>query len=306
MNRILDKLERKLGKYTIRNISLVLIMCYVAGYVLMAAKPGIFAYLTLNPYYILKGQIWRLVTWLIIPPESLDVFTVLMLYCYYSIGRAVENAWGTFRYNCYLFSGMLFTIIGAFGLYAFYCFEPGYAEMISIAGKDVIFESYMMQGVFAAFSTVYVNMSIFLAFAFTYPDSRMLFMMVIPIRAKVLGIAYVIVLGYSFVTGGTVSRIIIGASLLNFVIFFLGTRDYWRISPKQALRRREFEKKMKEAMNISRDSTRTGVITRHKCAICGRTEHDDENLEFRFCSKCEGNYEYCSDHLYTHEHVHKK
>lgn len=29
------------------------------------------------------------------------------------------------------------------------------------------------------------------------------------------------------------------------------------------------------------------------------------NLDFRFCSKCDGNYEYCSDHLFTHQHVRK-
>lgn len=42
---------------------------------------------------------------------------------------------------------------------------------------------------------------------------------------------------------------------------------------------------------------------RHRCAICNRTEQDDESLEFRFCSKCEGNFEYCNEHLYTHIHV---
>ena len=85
------------------------------------------------------------------------------------------------------------------------------------------------------------------------------------------------------------------ASLLNFVLFFLSTRDIGRYRPKEVRRRQNFKK----AVNPSKVTT----ITKHKCAVCGRTERDGENLEFRFCSKCNGNYEYCQDHLYTHEHV---
>ena len=91
---------------------------------------------------------------------------------------------------------------------------------------------------------------------------------------------------------GAAGRIIIGASLLNVIIFFLATRNMARISPRQMRRRQVFRQEVKKEMGT----------TRHKCAICGRTEQDG-NLEFRFCSKCEGNYEYCQDHLFTHEHV---
>ena len=45
------------------------------------------------------------------------------------------------------------------------------------------------------------------------------------------------------------------------------------------------------------------TIAKHKCAICGRTEHDGDDIEFRYCSRCVGNYEYCLEHLYTHTHV---
>ena len=89
------------------------------------------------------------------------------------------------------------------------------------------------------------------------------------------------------------------ASLLNFVLFFFSNRNMHRYNPKEVHRRREFKK----AMAQSRVNPATGGITKHKCAICGRTEKDDPNLEFRFCSKCNGNYEYCQDHLFTHQHV---
>ena len=306
MNNLLAKLERKYGKYAIHNISLVIIMCYAVGYVLQIMNADLTSYLTLNPYYILKGQVWRLFTWLLIPPGSLDIFTLLMLYFYYSIGTTLERTWGTFKYNVYLFSGMFFTILGAFILYAVYNFVPQYAEVVSVYGKEIVFSSGNWGRSFAAFSTYYVNMSIFLAFAATYPDMQVLFMMIIPLKVKVLGIVYSIMLVYTFIINGITGRIVIGASLLNFVVFFLTTRNYRSISPQQIKRRRQFTKAMNTSVGTAaKDSAGNTVITRHKCAICGRTELDDENLEFRFCSKCDGNYEYCSDHLYTHEHVHK-
>ena len=43
-------------------------------------------------------------------------------------------------------------------------------------------------------------------------------------------------------------------------------------------------------------------ISRHRCCECKKTEKDDENLEFRYCSKCNGSYEYCSEHIFNHEH----
>ena len=98
--------ERKFGKYAIRNLSFVLVLCYAVGYVLQLAGGGglVLSYLTLNPYAILHGQIWRLVTWVLIPPSSGGLFfTLLMLYFYCSLGTSLERTWGTYRYNVYLF-----------------------------------------------------------------------------------------------------------------------------------------------------------------------------------------------------------
>ena len=105
-------------------------------------------------------------------------------------------------------------------------------------------------------------------------------------------------------TSGTGSEVTsfavpIVASLLNFVLFFFSTKNMHRYNPKEVHRRREFKK----AVAQSRVNPAAGGVTKHKCAICGRTEKDDPNLEFRFCSKCNGNYEYCQDHLFTHQHV---
>ena len=113
----LDKMERKYGRYALSHLTMYIIVTYIAGYIIALAAPIMRQYLTLEPYYILHGQIWRLVSWILIPPSSLDIFTIIMLFFYYSIGTSLERAWGDFKYNVYIFSGILMTIIGSFLLY---------------------------------------------------------------------------------------------------------------------------------------------------------------------------------------------
>ena len=106
------------------------------------------------------------------------------------------------------------------------------------------------------------------------------------------------ILLYQFIYGGWAGRVVILASLANFILFFLMTRNIQRVSPKEIRRKQNFRRQVQRV--------NTPGVTKHKCAVCGRTEKDGDDLEFRFCSKCDGNYEYCQDHLFTHEHVHRK
>ena len=103
----LDKMERKYGRYALSHLTMYIIVTYIAGYIIQLAAPIMRQYLTLEPYYILHGQIWRLVSWILIPLSSLDIFTIIMLFFYYSIGTSLERAWGDFKYNVYIFSGIL-------------------------------------------------------------------------------------------------------------------------------------------------------------------------------------------------------
>lgn len=300
--------ERKFGKYAIKNLSLMLIICYGFGYLFQMVWPGFLQYLYLNPYQIVfKGQIWRLVTWMIVPPSSFDFFTLLMLYFYYSIGTTLERTWGTYRYNVYIFSGALFTILGAFLLFGYtLLFQRDVVALTGIGYYDFVARM---------FSTYYVNMSIFLAFAATFPNMQILLFFFIPIKVKVMGIIYGALLVYQFLVGygnelagygseyaainagiNTANRFVIGASLMNFIVFFITSRGKVHMTPRQARKRSEFKREIKK----------TSKITRHKCAVCGRTEETNPELEFRFCSKCDGNYEYCEEHIFTHTHVKSK
>ena len=293
------KLEHKFGRFAIRNLSLILILCYVAGYIIEFAAPAFMEYLTLNPYAIVHGQVWRIVSWILIPPGENNIFfAIIMLVFYYSIGTSLERTWGTFQYNLYLFAGMFFTLIGSFLMMGFcYLFRP---ELLNgIYSEYTVFESLSY-----VFSTYYVNMSISLAYAATFPDNQVLLMFIIPIKVKWLGVVYGAFLVYEMISGmlmngnvGFVYPFVIGSSMLNFIVFFFTTRNYIRMNRSQRKMHRDFARKQR-----TDKAARNAGITKHRCAVCGRTEKDGDDLVFRFCSKCAGNYEYCQDHLYTHIH----
>ena len=283
--KFIDKLERKFGRFGIPNLTIYMIVCYVIGYALMIVNPGILNWLSLEPAYILRGQVWRLVTWVLYPPSTSGVlwFAIAVLFFYYPIGTSLERTIGTFKYTLYILSGVIFTILGAFILYF-------------LLGGNVLVGN--------VFSTYYISLSTFLAYAMCYPDMQVLLMFIIPVKMKWMAIFYVVIVVYEMIqyimAGAWYLVIPIVASLLNFIIFYFGTKDFSRYNPKEVHRRNEFRRAMEPQGRMKSGS---GSLTKHKCAICGRTELDDPNLEFRFCSRCNGNYEYCQDHLFTHTHV---
>ena len=201
--KLLNKLERKFGAYAIRNLTLYIIVTYIIGYVLEFAGGNLTAYLYLDPYYILHGQIWRLVSWLLVPPSSLNIFTIIMLFFYYSIGNSLEQTWGTFRYNVYIFGGILWTIIGAFVLYGI---------MYVMYGGPVAFGAFGM-----AFSTYYISLSIFLGFAITYPNMQVLLYFIIPLKIKYLAWLDLAYLAYDMIRGNFATRIVIVCSLMALI-----------------------------------------------------------------------------------------
>ena len=277
----LNKLEKKIGRFAIPNLTVYLLAGYVVGFVVMYLTPNLIDWLTLEPAYIVRGQVWRLISWVLIPPTAQPVSLLFLVLLYYSLGTALERTWGSFRYNVYIFSGILFTMIAVFILYGVFLFV--YGVEVQLSGVSRI-------------STNYITMSIFLAFAAIYPDMEVYLYFILPIKMKWMAIVYAVMALYYFITGGLAVRVAIGASLLNFVIFFFSNRNMRRFSPKEQARKAKFKKQSTPHMRYAGGA-------KHRCAVCGRTELDDPCLEFRFCSKCNGNYEYCQDHLFTHEHV---
>ena len=305
MNQFLTKLERRFGRYAIPDLIKYIVALYCAGGVLGMVSTGIsgryYQYLALAMEAVFHGEIWRLVTFLIEPYGFQSGFGILLSIVFFLIqinlfflfGRSLEMAWGTFRFNMYFFSGYLFNILAALILYL----SPLHFT---------VYNSGMQ----------YIYWSMFFAFALLNPNMEFLLYFVIPLKVKWLALldgafmlyevfrnAYAGLQCWSF--GQRLfssmyfsAAIAILVAMANFLIYFFASRNYQRIHPKEVHRRREYRRKTQQSQQYPGGA-------RHRCAICGRTELDDDTLEFRYCSKCDGNYEYCSDHLFTHQHVKK-
>lgn len=268
--KLMDKLERKIGKYAIRNLMLYIILGNIAVYLLCMFNTSLVFYLYLDPHAVLSGQVWRLITFLFIPPSVsyTQLFMVaISLYFYYFIGRMLENQWGAFRFNVYYFIGVICTI--------------AVSLIFKVTG-----------------STSYLNESLFLAFATLFPDMQVLLFFFIPVRVKWMGLFAGALMILQFFTGGLATKLMILASFLNYILFF-GPVLWDKI--KYGRRREQYFKKV----NYHKEGGKGKIIQDvafHRCCICGKTEKDDPNMQFRYCSQCDGSREYCMDHLYDHVH----
>lgn len=203
------KLEFRFGAAAPRGIMTYLTAMYAAGFVISIMRPEIyFTYLSLNAEKILSGQVWRLVSWLMYPPSTGLIFGVIMLYVYFSLGNMLERLWGSFKFDVFIFSGILFHILAAFVLYAIFG-RMGSAYMLTPAN---------------------LNLSILLAFIMSIPDAQFLLFFVIPVKASWIGIFYIAMILLQFVTGSAAEKIEIALSLLNFFIFYFvsGKADRFR------------------------------------------------------------------------------
>ena len=283
----LTRLERKWGKYAIPNLTTYMVGLYVIGFLLYLIQPNIFYNLMLDmDRVIMHGEIWRVVTFLLIPPD-ISYFIIITLMFYASIGKTLEHTLGTFMYNVYIISGILFTILGNLLMYVILWITTG--TSVPCYGTNY-----------------YILMSMFLAFAYLYPDMEVLLMFILPIKVKWMSYIYYASMIYQIYTdlvairGGNISYwgdiVSIVVSLLNFFLFYYASKKKTHVSYKQKQRQKTYKAKMVRAQQQQTN-------TRHRCAVCGATEEDHPELEFRYCSKCNGNYEYCQNHLFTHQHV---
>lgn len=280
----ITKMEKKFGRYAIHNLMYYIIILYVVGFVLQLVNSEFYyEYLCLDASAILHGQIWRIVTFLIQPPSSSILFMVFVLYLYYMIGRELEMAWGAFRFNLYFFTGVIFHVLAALLAYA-------------------------LTGQILYIGTEYLNLSLFFAFAMLYPNVQLYLMGIIPIKIKYLAwidgayFLWAVVQAFLPAYGGGIYGVYYKAnavaavvSLLNFLIFFLAGR---KNKAKQKVRYHQYKKKVDRAQQEAHYEDGA----RHRCAVCGRTDLTNPELDFRYCSKCNGAFEYCNEHLFTHEH----
>lgn len=235
---------------------------------------------------ILQGQVWRLVTYVFTYSAGNPLLTAISLFCYYSLGRAMENIWGTLRFNLYYFCGILLMDI--------YC---------------------MIFGGFA--DVTYLNLSLFLGYATLYPDSRFLLFFIIPVRAWIFAVIDLGLMIYNLIVYPFPYNLFSVIALANYFLFF-GTDVVnvfplsWRANAARLFRKKQKKSKPAEEPKVipfptagSYEATTAKVKApyTHCCTVCGRTDVTNPELEFRYCSRCSGYRCYCEEHISNHSHL---
>lgn len=258
--RWLNRLHARYGHYGVPHLTVVLIVGQVLSYILEMSRPEYIQNIAFIPALFLAGEWWRPITFVFSPPAMHPIFAFFFWYLFYFMGTTLENVWGTLRFNLFFLVGYLATVAVAF-------FNPQQPASI-----------YFVEG------------SVFLAFAFLFPDFEIRLFFILPVKIKWLamltwGFGFFLVLGLPWH-----GKLMIVASVANFFLFF--GKDVWR---KLRYGQRRMVHQSQQIKHRERAI--------HRCVVCGKTEKTDPQMEFRYCSKCAGNPCYCSEHLRSHEHI---
>ena len=278
---MLDRFCRKHPRFGIPNLMTIVALGTALVYLLDQFGRGmsLSSILALFPALVLRGEIWRLVTFVFVPMSG-GVLLLLELYFYWFVGSALEREWGTAKFSLFYLSGVVLNIL--FGFLSLLTGNP--AVLVTMR---------------------YVNLSLFFAFATLYPNLQVLLFFVIPIKVKWLAWVDAALFAWS-VLSSLLALDLAGAilplvAILNYFLFFASdlrnTLGYARRRVQHQTSRQtiNFKKATRQAQQ------QKGYI--HKCAVCGKTDTDYPDMEFRYCSKCNGYYCYCKDHINNHVHI---
>ena len=254
----------------------------------MAQNYVLYSLLCFDRSLILQGQVWRLITYPLTYGAGNPnmVLIAISMFCYYSLGRAMENTWGTCRFNLFYLTGVL------------------------------MMDSYCL--IFGGQASVtYLNLSLFLAYATMYPDTHFLLFFIIPVKAWIFAVFDLLIVVLDLFTMPFPYNFFSVISLANYFLFF--GKDVLNVIPVswRANIRRLFRKGKNQVTNSQRPkvvpfpsagSYEATVATpkapfTHRCSVCGRTDISDPDLEFRYCSRCKGYYCYCEEHISNHSHI---
>lgn len=243
----LNRLERAIGRYAIPNISLYLVIGQVFFW--SVSYLGFFDIerIALLPWAVARGEVWRVFSFLLLPPNAHPVFIAFAWYMFYLMGSALEGHWGVFRYNLFLFLGWIMTLGVAF------LFPTTYATNVFLAG------------------------SVFLAFAFLNPVFEILIFFILPVKIKWLALIAWIGYGFTLITGTWPVRLAVLASIGNFLIFFSGA-----IVQRGKTGRRRMEYQAKQAAARENDEPRHTCAV---CGKTDRT-HPREDFRYSDDDKC--------------------
>jgi hypothetical protein len=246
MDRLLARLDRRIGRYAIPHLIYYVVAGMLLVWVLARSRPEVLDRLVLDMAAVRSGEVWRLVTFLFVP-QDLSYMVLINIYFTWWVGTSLEAHWGAFKFDVYYLLGVVGTI----------------AVATLVGGQ----------------SNIWLDASLFLAFATLFPDAVILLFFVLPIKVKWLGILAALAIGYFFVQGGWGTRAAILVSLGNYVLFFAG--HWWGAANRRGLAVRQ---------QARREQMRPDppVFGQRVCAICGAREADGADIRVCSCEKCGG------------------
>ena len=275
MTRLIDNFCRKHPNFGVPHLMKYLTIANVIMWIVNMVNYRVLGYMTFNPYMILHGQIWRLVSFVFIPPSS-GILAIISFYFYYLLGNTLEHNWGTAKFSLYFFMGVVLSILCGFILF--------------------------FLGINISLNAHYIYLSLFFSFAALFPDMQVLLFFIIPIKMKWLAIVDAVYFLMEIISLPFPANLVPVIAILNFVIF-CGEDVLYIFGIKKLSARRYSARTVnfkKAAEKIKKEQT-SGIYT-HKCSVCGRTDADYPNLEFRFCSRCSGYHCFCQNHINNHIH----
>lgn len=269
--RWVERFCYKHPNFGIKNLMLYITIGNVALWVLEAIDPGICSLFMLSPALVMRGQVWRLVTFIFVP-NSLSLIAFVVYAFYYWMGSALEEYWGTGQFTVFFLTGIVFTVV-----YGFICYFFGFYGYIN--------------------APHYMYLSMLFAFATLYPDMTINFMWIIPMPIKYLAYIDAAFFAYGILREPMPEKLIPVVAVMNFFIF-CGAELFGSMKRY---------KRSKNAVNFQKASRRIKQEQRqklynHKCAVCGKTDTDYPSLQFRYCSRCAGYHCFCEEHIYNHVH----
>lgn len=278
MNWISRKIEMfcyKHPRFGITNLMLYVVIGNVIIWLfsMMDTTNLLVSALQFSPAMILKGQIWRLITFAFIPTSG-GILALIMFYFYYFIGSTLEQYWGKAKFTLFFFSGILFTVIYGFVIYF-------------ITGADI------------RVSASYIYLSMFFSFATLFPETQVLLFFVIPMKIKWLAYIDAAFFLYEIIISPFPYNLLPVVAVLNYLLF-CGGWLYQLLGKKTGHNNPKIINYKKAAKQVNRNQNNAPYS--RKCEVCGITDLDDPNMEFRYCSRCIGYHCYCSRHINDHIH----
>ena len=268
--RFIEQFSYKHPYFGIKNLMLYISIANVGFWILGAINPVLLSYLSFNPALVLRGQVWRLITFIFYPPST-SLLAFIVIYFYYWIGNTLEQYWGTPQFNIYFFSGVILTIVYGFIMYF-------------ITGSGFYINAQ------------YIFLSMFFSFAALFPNMEILLFYLLPVKIKYVAFIDAAFFIFGVLTTPFPANLLPVVAVLNFFIFF-GADIFRRMPRRSSANTVNFRRESRRIRREQRDQ-----LYKHKCAVCGRTDADYPQLEFRYCSRCAGYHCFCQDHINNHIH----